>query len=81
MLEHLSQPATVERSVQKKLHALVREEIKKRQLSIEALARELDLLPSGAQALMERQVWPIETALRVAERLKIKMELEPRSTE
>lgn len=78
MSPDLSLPGQVEMRVQKTLRELVKSEIDKRQLSVDDVAKTLDLLPSGAQALLERQVWSIETALRVAERLWVDMEIEIR---
>jgi len=75
MTKSLSNPAAVELSVQKELRAKILAEIQKRKLSQADLAKELDLLPSGAQALMEREKWPIEVALRVAECLRMEMSL------
>ena len=75
MANNLSDPAKVELSVQRELRARIVEEIGKRHLSMKDLAKELDLLPSGAESLMERPEWPIEITLRVAERLGIKMNL------
>lgn len=80
MAEGLSRPASVELNVQRKLRALIEEEIQKRHLNTKGLAKRLDLLPSGAQALMERKTWSIETTLRVAERLNIQMNIELKST-
>jgi len=79
MTPHTSLEGKVEMRVQRKLQDLVRSNIQKRQLSVADIARELNLLPSGAQALLERQVWSIETALRVAERLGLDVEIEVRS--
>jgi len=76
MGEALSQPARVEVAVQKSVRAWVDETILNRKISTRTLAKKLDLLPSGAQALMDQQEWSIETALRVAEKLRIRMRIE-----
>lgn len=71
-----SSPSTFEVDVQRQLRKMILEEIDKRQLTVEQLALELDLLPSGAQALLEKSVWPIEIALRIAERLNIQLNVQ-----
>jgi plasmid maintenance system antidote protein VapI len=76
MSQILSQPAAMELDVQRQLRTEVEKEINRRRLSKTKLAKKLDLLPSGAQALMEREVWSIETAIRVAQCLNIKMHFE-----
>jgi predicted XRE-type DNA-binding protein len=79
MTSDTSLEGKVEMRVQRKLQDQVRNNIQKRKLSVQDIARELNLLPSGAQALLERQVWSIETTLRVAERLGLDVEIEVRS--
>jgi hypothetical protein len=70
------QPTNLELNLQKELRQRIEQVIFERHLSSEDLAKELDLLPSGAQALMEKKEdWTIETALRIAEGLKISMSL------
>lgn len=76
MSQGLSNPATLELTVQRELRARIEEEIRKRQITHEQMAKELDLLPSGAQALMERKEWSIEIALRIAQCLKVETGLE-----
>ena len=76
MSQNLLQPAMLELIVQKELRQRIEQVINERHLSPEDLAQELELLPSGAQALMEKKEdWTIETALRIAEGLKISMSL------
>lgn len=45
-------------------------------LSEEAIAAKLDLLPIGVTALLRRKRWSLEEALRVAERLGMKVHVE-----
>jgi len=76
MSQSLSEPAESERIVQQELHERIKDEIRRRGMTFEQLASELNILPVGARALMERSLWPIETALRIAQLLKINMRLE-----
>jgi hypothetical protein len=68
-------PAKTELAFQQKLRDFVKNEIERRRLSIDEVAKELNLLPSGARALLERQVWPIETGLRVAQKLSCDVDI------
>jgi hypothetical protein len=68
-------PAKTEVAFQQKLRDFVKREIERRQLTVDDVAKELNLLPSGARALLERQVWPIETGLRVAQQLSCDVDI------
>lgn len=47
--------------------------IRDRGLTPEGLAQLAHLLPSGASSLMNREVWPLESAMRVASALSIEI--------
>ncbi|MEW6381374.1 MAG: hypothetical protein AB1611_17470 [bacterium] len=51
------------------------EEINRQGLDNVQLAKRLGLLPSGAELLVKRDYWPIETGLRIAEALNLGIEL------
>ncbi|MBS0161105.1 MAG: hypothetical protein JSS48_00860 [Nitrospira sp.] len=61
--------------IQTKLRNFVKSEIDRRRLTVNDVAKELNLLPSGAQALLERKVWSIETGLRIAQQLSCNLEI------
>lgn len=69
----LLQAGEKERSLRDLMRREVQREISKRQLSRTTLARRLNLLPSGAEALMERDKWSFETILWVAESLQMEL--------
>jgi hypothetical protein len=49
-------------------------EIDRRSLDADSVAEIVGMLPSGAAALLQREVWPVETALRVAGALGLRIE-------
>lgn len=63
------------RRVATALQRRVREEIGQRNVSPEQLARKLGLLPVGAEVLLAREEWSLETAIQVAEAVGLEVEL------
>lgn len=66
-------PTSKERELAKKLRWLAVQEIEK-SYDIEAIAKKLDLKPTGVQTLVKDSTWDLATAVRVAEILDISFE-------
>lgn len=62
--------------VRKTVEKEVREEILRRNLTAEDLAKLLGIFTSGAIVLLRRDEWNIETALRVASSLDLDVKVE-----
>lgn len=75
MFTQISCASPLEQRIQKQLRNAILEELQRRHMSNDDLAEALKLLPAGARALLDRQNWPIEIALRIAESLNMKVEL------
>ena len=73
MVPSLVQAVEKERSLRDHIRREVQREISKRHLSRAKLAKSLNLLPSGAEALMEREKWSFETIVWVAESLQLEL--------
>lgn len=58
----------------KGLRDAIVQEIERRGLDTGALAEVLGMLPSGAHALLERDNWNLQTSMRVAHALNIRVE-------
>lgn len=65
----------IEQRIQRQLREAIVAEIRNRHMSTQELANRFDMLPSGANALLQRDIWPIEVALQVAESLDMRVEL------
>jgi hypothetical protein len=66
-------PTLKERELAKELRRLALKEIEKSD-NIDAIAKKLDLKPSGVQTLVKDSTWDLATAVRVAEILDISFE-------
>jgi transcriptional regulator with XRE-family HTH domain len=68
-------PGTVRDTTELDFGRLLRDElvavIKERGLSTEEVADLTGLFPSGVEALMRREAWPLQSALRVANGLRL----------
>lgn len=75
MRYNLRPRGNIEQRIQRQLREAIVAEIRNRHMSTQELANRLDMLPSGANALLQRDIWPIEVALQVAESLDMRVEL------
>jgi hypothetical protein len=69
------------RAVQQKSESLqkeIRAELARCRVTKEQLAQKLGLLPIGAEVLLARSDWSIETALKVAEAVGLEVEFKVR---
>jgi hypothetical protein len=76
-MSRISMPSSEEKDIGQELRSRVIQEIQRRQLTNEELAKILDILPSGATVLLGRSEWPVEMGLRVASALSLSFELKP----
>jgi len=72
----LAEPSEKENKLRDELQEAVRVELKKRGWDATELAEKLGLLPAGAELLLDRRQWPLETAFRVADALGIQFLVE-----
>ena len=57
------------------LRTAVLQKIKKSSWDNNSVAERLELLPSGVKMLLDRESWPVETAIRVAAALDIPLSI------
>ncbi len=72
----LSVPGQTETELSAAIREAVINKINQRGLSIEEVAQEFGLLPSGAHLLMQRTQWKLEVAVRAAEAVGIGLKIE-----
>lgn len=72
----INEPAKNEIEVSSLLQNEVKRKIDEKNLDEQQIAEKLDLLPSGAEALLQKDNWPIETAFRVASAFDIDMSID-----
>lgn len=70
----MSATEELQRNFERQVREALADEITRQEMSPDELAEVLDMLPSGARALLERDRWSLRTALRVADGLGLSLE-------
>ena len=63
------------RELEDQLRVSILSEIKRRNISVDELAKKMDMLDSGARTLLERGSWPLDLGVQIAHNLGIPVEL------
>jgi hypothetical protein len=75
-MQTINEPGRIELDLGEQLRKAILADIERRGSDYEQLGEKLGLLPSGVEALLRRQVWPVTIAMRVAERLGIPINID-----
>lgn len=70
---------TTAAQVRSRLQQAVRDAIAERQITLEDLARRMDLLPVGAEVLLAQKDWTMEVAFTIAAAIGLAIEVEVRT--
>lgn len=79
MSTRLKQTSETERRIAAELRTRVLDTIEREGLTEAVLAERLGLLRAGVRLLLEREDWPLDIAVRVAEAVGIEVELRTKS--
>jgi hypothetical protein len=65
------EPGAIESELSQSLREAVLAELREQKIDPDALAAQLDLVPTSVRAVLKRETWPLRTALVMADGLRI----------